>query len=154
MEQDGYCSLNERTCPDTARMPAALRILVVDDNHLIRRLLDLILEGAGYAPLESESGEDALALVAQAAPDLCIIDEVMPGMRGSELIRNIRAWPDPAIAAIPIIGISGRAGAERDLLEAGATLFVPKPVNEPDILDAIAELLPSSADSRARAPAA
>jgi two-component system phosphate regulon response regulator PhoB len=132
-------------------MPA-YRVLIVDDNHLIRRLLDLILEGAGYVPLEAESGEDALALVAEIAPDLCIVDEVMPGMPGSELIRAIRSSPDPHLAALPIIGISGRAGSERLLLDAGATTFVAKPVDEPAILEAIAELLPRTRP--ARAPAA
>ncbi|HEY6100547.1 MAG TPA: response regulator, partial [Anaeromyxobacter sp.] len=69
------------------------RILVVDDNHLIRRLLDLILEGAGYVPVEAESGEEALVLAAEAQPDLIIVDEAMPRMRGSDLIRAIRRSP-------------------------------------------------------------
>jgi two-component system, OmpR family, phosphate regulon response regulator PhoB len=123
----------------------AYRILVVDDNHLIRRLLDLILEAAGYVPVEAESGEEALALAPEAAPDLFIVDEAMPGMRGSELIRAIRRSSDPRLASVPVIGISGRAGAARELLAAGATTFVPKPVEEEQILDAVAEAL-----SRAR----
>lgn len=130
----------------------AQRVLIVDDNHLIRRLLDLILDGAGYVPLEAESGEDALALLGEMAPDLCIVDEVMPGMHGSELIQAIRASGDARLAAMPIIGISGRAGADRELLDAGATTFVPKPVDEDALLDAIAELLPQP--HALRAPAA
>ncbi len=134
-------------------MPAAAqRILVVDDNHLIRRLLDLILEGAGYVPLEAESGEQALELVVEMTPDLCIVDEVMPGMQGSDLIRAIRASPDPLLATVPVVGISGRAGADRELLGAGATTFVAKPVNEEAILRAVATLLPAS--RRVRQPAA
>lgn len=130
----------------------AQRVLIVDDNHLIRRLLDLILDGAGYVALEAESGEDALALLAEMAPDLCIVDEVMPGMHGSELIAAIRASSDPRLAAMPIIGISGRVGADRELLDAGATTFVPKPVDEDALLEAIAELLPRP--RTVRAPAA
>lgn len=122
-------------------MSTAYRILVVDDNHLIRRLLDLILESAGYVPVEADSGEEALALVAEAAPDLCIVDEVMPGMKGSELIRALRGSPDPRIAGMPVIGISGRNGAARELLAAGATTFVPKPVDETAILSAVARTL-------------
>ena len=53
------------------------RILVVDDNHLIRRLLGLILEGAVYVALEAESGEAALALAHEALPDLGIVDEAI-----------------------------------------------------------------------------
>ncbi len=120
---------------------APVRILVVDDNHLIRRLLDLILEGAGYVPVEADSGAEALELAVQTLPDLCIVDEVMPGMRGSELIRALRSSRDPRIADVPVIGISGRAGADKELLAAGATTFVPKPVQEPTILSAIARTL-------------
>lgn len=120
---------------------SAHRVLVVDDNHLIRRLLDLILEGAGYVPVEADSGEEALALAPEAAPDVCIVDEVMPGMRGSELIRAIRRSGDPRLARIPVIGISGRIGAARELLAAGATTFVPKPIEEDRILAAVEEAL-------------
>ncbi len=122
-------------------MPRPFRILVVDDNHLIRRLLDLILEGAGYVPVEAESGEEALALVGEAQPDLCIVDEAMPGMRGSDLIRALRRSTDPHVASLPVIGISGRAGAAQELLAAGATTFVPKPVEEHVILAALARTL-------------
>lgn len=119
-------------------MRRPFRILVVDDNHLIRRLLDLILEGAGYVPVQAESGEVALAIALEALPDLCIVDEVMPGMRGSELIRALRHSPDPRLAGVPVIGISGRAGAAHELVAAGATGFVPKPVEERAILAAVA----------------
>ncbi len=129
-------------------MATGYRILVVDDNHLIRRLLDLILEGAGYVPVEADSGEEALALLAEAAPDACIVDEVMPGMRGSELIRAIRSSPDPRLSAMPIVGIYGRAGASRELLDAGATTFVPKPVEEASILAAVARVLTRMDDRR------
>jgi len=122
-------------------MPTPIRVLVVDDNHLIRRLLDLILEGAGYVPVEAESGEAALALAEEALPDLCIIDEAMPEMLGSELIRALRRFPDPRIARVPVIGISGRPGASRELLAAGANAFVAKPLEEHAILAAVARTL-------------
>jgi CheY-like chemotaxis protein len=122
-------------------VPRPFRILVVDDNHLIRRLLHLILEGGGYLPVPVESGALALEIVQEAAPDLCIVDEVMPEMLGSELIRALRRSRDPRIARVPVIGISGRAGAGRELLAAGATVFVPKPIEERRILSAIAAQL-------------
>lgn len=121
-----------------------LRVLVVDDNHLIRTLLHLILEGAGYVPVAVESGRVALEVVNEAAPDLCIVDEVMPGMHGSELIRALRASRDPRIARLPVIGISGRAGAGRELLAAGATAFLPKPIEERAVLSAVAAVVGSA----------
>jgi CheY-like chemotaxis protein len=122
---------------------APLRVLVVDDNHLIRRLLALILEAAGHVSVEAESAEVALELAAELPPDLCIVDEVMPGMKGSELIRALRASPDWRLGAVPVIGISGRAGAARDLLAAGANVFVPKPIEERTIVSAIAAAMGS-----------
>jgi CheY-like chemotaxis protein len=117
------------------------RVLVVDDNHLILKLLHLILEGAGYLPVAVESGALALEIVNDAAPDLCIVDEAMPGMLGSELIRALRRSRDPRVARVPVIGISARAGAGRELLAAGATAFVPKPIEERAVLAAVAAVL-------------
>ncbi len=127
-------------------MSRPFRVLVVDDNHLIRRLLHLILEGAGYLPVAVESGALALEIVNEAAPDLCIVDEAMPGMLGSELIRALRRSRDPRIARVPVIGISARAGAGRELLAAGATAFVAKPIEERTILSAVGAVL-GAADS-------
>ena len=122
-------------------MSRPFRVLVVDDNHLILKLLHLILEGAGYLPVNVESGALALEIVNEAAPDLCIVDEAMPGMLGSELIRTLRRSRDPRVASVPVIGISGRTGAGRELLAAGATAFVPKPVEERSILSAVRAVL-------------
>lgn len=124
------------------------RILVVDDNHLIRRLLDLILEDAGYEPLGAESGEEALALALVDPPDLCIVDEVMPGMRGSELILLLRASPEPRLARMPIVGVSGHEGASGELLRAGADSFVRKPLEERAVLAAVARAFGASRDPR------
>jgi CheY-like chemotaxis protein len=133
-------------------VPRPFRILVVDDNHLIRRLLQLILESAGYVAILVESGELALEIVGEAAPDACIVDEVMPGMSGSELVRVLRRSRDPRVARVPVVGISAAAGAGRALLAAGATVFVPKPVEERAILSAIEAVLGRALPLRAAYP--
>lgn len=114
-----------------------MRVLVVDDNHLIRKLLSLMLEGAGYEAVEAESGEDALALARETPPDLWLVDEVMPGMKGSELVRSLRRSRDRRVSCAPIVGISGRAGAAGELLSAGCDSFVPKPLDERRVVEAI-----------------
>lgn len=133
-------------------MSRSLRILVVDDNHLILKLLHLILEGAGYLPVAVDSGALALEIVRETAPDLCLVDEVMPEMLGSELIRALRASRDPRVARVPVIGISARAGAARELLAAGASAFVPKPIEEHAILTAVAAVLGPAERADAAAP--
>lgn len=127
---------------------ASARILVVDDNHLIRRLLDLVLENAGYVSIGVESAEAALEQARAEPPDLFIVDEVMPGMRGSELIAALRRSADPRLSQAPVIGISGRVGAHRELLAAGANAFVAKPVEERAILDAVARALSAEGEPR------
>jgi CheY-like chemotaxis protein len=121
---------------------AALRVLIVDDNDLIRRLVRLIVETGGHVAVEAESAEIALEAVRDDPPDVCVVDEVMPGMTGSDLIRALRGSPDPRLRSVPVIGISGREGADRELLAAGADAFVPKPVEEQALLSALARVAP------------
>lgn len=120
---------------------APIRILVVDDNHLIRKLIGLILEGAGYTPIDADSGEAALALALADPLDLVIVDEVMPGMLGSELVRLLRRSRERRLRNLAVVGISGHDGAARALLQAGADAFVAKPVEEHPLLDAVARAL-------------
>lgn len=131
-----------------------LRILVVDDQHLILKLLDLMLEGAGHVPVGVESGALALAEANRDPPDLCIVDEIMPELSGSDTIRALRASPDPRLAAVPIIGISGRAGSQDALLAAGADAFLAKPIDEHALLAVIEALVPSAAGRGKGLPAA
>ena len=131
-----------------------LRVLVVDDNHLIRRLLTLILETGGHEAVEAESAEDALELARETPPDAWIVDEVMPGMTGSELVRALRRSSDPRLSAAPVLGISGRAGASADLLRAGCDAFVPKPVDEVWILAALGQAVRGRRSPLLDAPAA
>ena len=122
-------------------MRSPLRALVVDDNDIVRRLIELMLEEAGFVSAGAESAEAALEAVRATPPDVCVVDEVMPGMHGGELIRRLRGAGDPRIASLAIIGISGREGAARILLEAGADGFVGKPVEEHALLPAVARAL-------------
>ncbi len=114
-----------------------LRILVVDDNDLVRRLLGLIVQDGGHVPVEAESGEIALALAHADPPNVIVIDDAMPGMPGAELVRTIRRSPDLRLATVPIVGMSGRPAARFELFAAGADAFVPKPVEEDALLAAI-----------------
>jgi CheY-like chemotaxis protein len=117
------------------------RVLVVDDNALLRALLTQSLEHAGYEALSAESGEAALEAVRLSPPDVCVVDQVMPGMSGAELIRVLRASPDERLRSLPTVGLSGWDGADRELLAAGAAVAVRKPCGVEPLLAGVRRAL-------------
>lgn len=122
----------------------AHRILIVDDNGVLRALLAQALESAGYVAIAADSGEAALEVARFDPPDLCLVDQVMPGMSGAELVRALRASEDEQLRRMPVIGLSGASGAERLLLEAGANASLPKPFREGPLLELVQRALAGS----------
>lgn len=117
------------------------RILVVDDNALLRTLLTQSLEHAGYEALSAESGEAALEAARLSPPDVCVVDQVMPGMSGAELIRALRASADERLRSVAAVGLSGWDGAEGELLAAGAAVAIRKPCGVEPLLAGVRRAL-------------
>jgi CheY-like chemotaxis protein len=84
-------------------MASAARVLVVDDEHALRRLLRLYLEKEGYEVLEAGDGLDALSLLRRGGIDLALVDVMLPELDGFEVVRRIRTE-----SGIPIILITAR----------------------------------------------
>ncbi len=118
-------------------MGRALRILVVDDNDTLRTLIAQALESEGYVAIGAGSGEEAIEVARFSPPDLCLVDQIMPGMSGAELIRALRASVDERLRAIPAIGLSAYEGARHELVAAGAVSAIGKPVAYGDLLDRV-----------------
>ena len=116
---------------------------MVDDNLPLRLMVAQALEERGYVTVAAESGEAALEAAAYEPPDLCVIDFLMPGMSGAELIRALHASPDPLLRRVPAIGLTAYDAGEREMLAAGAALVLRKPWNEAAVLEAVERLLPS-----------
>jgi sigma-B regulation protein RsbU (phosphoserine phosphatase) len=112
-------------------MKPSEQILVVDDDPASRKLLSRTLSRAGYAPRECAGGREALALVRAEPPSLLLLDFDMPELDGAEVLKELRADKNPAVAQIPTIMLTGHGGAESEVLclEAGADDFVTKPIN-------------------------
>jgi PAS domain S-box-containing protein len=102
-------------------------ILIVDDEATIRKTLGELLAAQGYRVALASSGEEALAKLADLAPDLILLDVIMPGMDGFEVCRRLRA--DPVLAEVPIIMVTAMDDRDSRLqgIEAGADDFVGKP---------------------------
>ena len=113
------------------------RILVVDDEPTLRELLGDVLWDEGYTILTAADGKAALQVVAHEAPDLVLMDVMMPGPDGQETARAMRAEANGA--AIPIVLMS--AAVNLAPLDADVSGFVPKPFDLDDLLDLVARLL-------------
>ncbi|MDZ4374929.1 MAG: response regulator transcription factor [Phenylobacterium sp.] len=120
------------------------QVLVVDDDPHIRQLLVFALEKAGLTAREAEDGEAALAAVAQAAPDLVVLDINMPRLDGLEVCRRLRAQGD-----LPILFLSSRDDEIDRILgiELGGDDYVVKPFSPREVVARVQAIL-----RRARAP--
>jgi two-component system phosphate regulon response regulator PhoB len=108
---------------------AQIQVLLVEDEPAQREVLAYNLEAEGYAVRQAENGEDAMLLIEEAAPDLIILDWMMPLMSGIEVCRQVKTRPDTR--AIPVIMLSARS-EEVDAvrgLDTGADDYVFKPYN-------------------------
>jgi adenylate cyclase len=109
------------------------QILVVDDLAANVRLLEAILEPAGYSVLSASSGPEALERVVAELPDLVLLDVQMAGMNGYEVCRRIRE--DEATGLIPVVMVTSHDSEARiDGIRAGADDFVTKPFDQQELL--------------------
>ncbi len=117
------------------------KILVVEDESDIRELLRFNFEQEGFAVEEAGDGAEALDRVARRAPDLIVLDLMLPRMSGLELCRRLRANPDTA--RLPILMVTAK-GAEVDRvlgLEMGADDYVVKPFSPREVVARVKALL-------------
>lgn len=105
-------------------MAPAARVLVVDDEHALRRLLRLYLAKESYDVVEADNGLDALSLLRRGGIDVALVDVMLPELDGFEVVRRIRTE-----SAIPIILITARGEEAQRIagLELGADDYVVKP---------------------------
>jgi two-component system, sensor histidine kinase and response regulator len=118
-------------------------ILVVDDNFQNREVAEGHLVGAGYQAIQSESGEEALALLRSDTPrpDLILLDVLMPGLDGFETCRRIRALPGGGRLPILFLTALGDLGTHKAALDSGADDFLTKPINRTELLIRVRSLL-------------
>ncbi|MBA3347477.1 MAG: response regulator [Actinobacteria bacterium] len=112
------------------------RILVVDDEHLVRNLTVQVLERAGYDVVSASDAQSALALLEDDAVDLVVSDVVMPGLSGVELLNELRdRCPD--LPVLLMTGGSPEPERTSRALELGASGIVYKPFSHADLTHAV-----------------
>ena len=112
--------------PDDSASAKFASLLVVDDDAHVRDLLPRLLTREGYAVTCAASGAEALAMLRELLPDLVILDWMMPGLDGAEVLRRMAA--DAATAAVRVIVYTASIdpAVERDALRLGAWACVEK----------------------------
>jgi len=124
-----------------AAVGSEVRVLVVDDDPVILKLLEVNFEMEGYAVSTASDGVQGLRAAREQRPHVIISDVMMPHMNGLELVAALDA--DEATGAIPVILLSARA-QETDVsdgLQAGADDYVTKPFDPLELIDRVQQLL-------------
>ena len=117
------------------------RILVVDDDKQIARLIRSYLEQAGYQVIVAYDGETALHALRRESPDLVVLDLMLPDRDGWDVTRTVRS--DPALAATPIIMVTARVEDTDKIvgLELGADDYLTKPFNPRELVSRVRAVL-------------
>ena len=114
------------------------RILVIDDELSIRRLLQVLLEGAGHTVICTDDASHGLHALALEKPDLLILDLGLPDMDGLEVLRRLREW-----TTVPVLILSARPDPADKVsaLDLGADDYLTKPFDAPELLARLRALL-------------
>jgi len=119
----------------------AYRILVVDDEPSIVRLMEFILARQGHEMLIAVNGEEAVEKIQALKPDLILLDIMMPRIDGYEVARLVRA--NPETATLPIIMLSAKAQEEdiRKGMDVGVNEYITKPFSPEHLVHVVADHL-------------
>jgi CheY-like chemotaxis protein len=117
---------------------AAATILVCDDDASLRELVRAVL-GSGYRFVEAADGTEALEITRELRPDLIVLDVMLPGLSGIEVLEEIRN--DGDLRELKVVVITAWSHAELEAHVAGADRFVSKPFDPDDLSRAVEELL-------------
>lgn len=127
------------------------RVLVVDDEPFILRSLSFVLERAGFEVLQARNGEEALDVLRDRRPRICVLDVMMPKRNGYEVCEIVKGDPDLRDTYVMLLTAKGQESARARGVRAGADEFMTKPFSPSRIVDRIREVL---SGARTAVPAA
>ncbi|MDX1567124.1 MAG: response regulator transcription factor [Longimicrobiales bacterium] len=133
---------------ETGEEQERARVLVVEDERDIAALVAYQLTKAGYRVETADTGDDALAAIDRQLPDLVVLDRMLPGVSGDEVLRSLRE--DPSTRSVPVILLTAKREQEDRIagLELGADDYLPKPFSPRELVLRVEAIL-----RRSRQPA-
>ena len=117
------------------------RILAVDDSASMRQMVLFTLQGAGYEVLQARDGVEALNMARASTVDLVLTDVHMPRMDGITLVRELRSLPSYKFVPMLILTTESSQEKKMDGKSAGATGWIVKPFNPPQLLATVARVI-------------
>ncbi len=119
----------------------AKKVLIVDDEVNIVTALEFLLQKSGYEVMAAQNGDEALKRVESFAPDLVLLDVMMPRISGYEVCRRMRERPEWRHIKIIMLSAKGREAEVSKGVSLGADLYVTKPFSNNELVGKIGELL-------------
>jgi DNA-binding response OmpR family regulator len=138
------------TQPEALKMEA--RIMVIDDEPGIRALLAALLEDAGFDVVTAADGHTGLQLMRRACPDMAILDYMLPGITGGEVLRQMRA--STGLRGVPVLLMSAGQGVEAQARRGPLTDFMAKPFDIDALVRTVTEMIQAARPNRGTAIAA
>jgi len=117
------------------------KVLIVEDNPLNMRLIEMVLQVNSYTLLKATDGEEALDIATRERPDLVLMDIRLPKVSGLEVARRLKE--NPAFSHIPIIALTAHAmkGDKEKAIEAGCDSYLSKPIDTRELPKLVADML-------------
>ena len=116
-------------------------ILIVDDEGDNRELLQIILNWSGFVTQIAVSGEEALVNVTAKPPDLILVDLLMPGMDGYQLIASLKQRPETAQIPVIMLSAMNDSATRKRALSAGAAAYITKPIDRSELCEQVRGVL-------------
>ena len=116
-------------------------VLLVDDDPQVREVVRINLEMEGYAVREAGNAEDGLAALEDEAPDLILLDVMMPQVDGWEMLRRVQERH--GVGSIPVVMFSGQLDAGTEAVQRGAQGFVGKPFDLRALIEQTKQIVPA-----------
>ena len=121
------------------RVSVPSQILVVEDDVLVLSLLQKILERAGYQTLRAEDGNLALQILEEQQPDLIVLDLLLPGMSGLDILKFVKQ--NDRLKHTPVIVVSAHPNVAPEIYDSGVEKILTKPIRPDELRETVRTLL-------------